>query len=78
MATRSYRVRDTITGEWRTVVETYVPRFAITFAKPDDDEYPCLCLTGTEREIRDDFAFFLSRHPELTPETYVEISRREI
>lgn len=78
MATRSYLARNTITGEWRTVTETYTPRYAIAFRKQDDDEYPGLTLTGTEREIRDDFAYFCSRHPELTPENFTEVSRREI
>lgn len=77
MATRSYLVR-LADGTFIRRTESYTPRFAITFVKPDDDEYPGLCLTGTESEIRDDFAFFLSRHPELTPENFVEISRREI
>lgn len=78
MATRSYRVRNTATGEWRTVTETYTPRYAIVFRKLDDAEYPSLPLTGTEREIREDYEFFLSRHPELTPENFTEVSRREI
>lgn len=78
MATRSYRARNVITGEWRTVTETYTPRYAIAFRKLDDDDYPGLTLTGTESEIRDDFAYFLTRHDELTPESFVEVSRREI
>ena len=78
MATRSYRTRNVITGEWRTVTETYTPRYAIAFRKLDDDVYPGLTLTGTEREIRDDFAYFCSLHPELTTENFVEVSRREI
>jgi hypothetical protein len=78
VATRSYRARNTITGEWRTVTETYTPRYAITFRKRNDDEYPGVALTGTEREIRDEYEFFLSLHSELTPENFVEVSRREI
>ena len=40
MATRSYRARNVITGEWRTVVETYTPRYAIAFRKLDDESIP--------------------------------------
>lgn len=76
MATRSYLVR-LADGTFIRRTESYVPRFAITFHKLDDDEYPGVSLTGTEREIRDEFEFFLSRHPELTAENFVEVSRRE-
>ena len=76
MATRSYLVR-LADGTFVRRTESYTPRLCITFAKRDDDEYPALPLTGTEREIRDDYEFFLSRHPELTAENFVEVSRRE-
>lgn len=77
MATRSYLVR-LADGTFVRRTESYTPRFAITFRKRDDDEYPGVALTGTEREIRDDYEFFLSRHPELTTENFVQVSRREI
>lgn len=53
-------------------------RICIVFHKTDDPNYPVLPLTGTEREIREDYEFFLSRHPELTEENFVEFRRRHI
>lgn len=47
-----------------------IPRWVICFEKADDFEYPGLALTGTLREIEEDLAFFLSRHPELTRENF--------
>ena len=71
----SYLVRlDDGTFERR--IEHVVPRWAIVYHKVDDPEYPVLPLTGTEREIREDYEFFLSHHPELTEENFVELKRR--
>lgn len=75
--TRSYLVRQA-NGEFVRRTETYVPRWCVNYRKIDDDEYPGLPLTGTEREIREDYEFFLSRHPELTEENFIEVARREI
>lgn len=48
-----------------------IPRFVISFEKDDDPEYPVLPLTGTLRQIEEDLAFFLTRHPELSRENFV-------
>lgn len=47
-----------------------IPRFVICFHKAGDPDYPVLPLTGTLREIEQDFHFFLSRHSELTRENF--------
>lgn len=48
-----------------------IPRWVICFERSDDPEYPVLPLTGTLRQIEEDLAFFLARHPELTRENFV-------
>lgn len=53
-------------------------RYAITYEKKDDFDYPVLTLSGTLDEIAIDLAFFLSRHPELDKDNFVEYKRREL
>lgn len=54
------------------------PSFCIVFHKIDDEDYPVLPLTGTEREIHEDYKFFLTLHPELSDVNFVELRRRYI
>jgi hypothetical protein len=50
-------------------------RFAVSYEKVGDFDYPVLTLTGTDAEIEADLAVFLTRHPELNSENFVVYKR---